>query len=120
MNKKILIVEDEQDIANSLEMLLESENYHIEIALNGKAAIEVLLSEKFIPSLILLDLMMPIMNGLEFRQEQLKNQKYASIPVIIMSAHGHIFDFDNQLTANGYLKKPFEIVDLLNLINKLI
>ena len=70
--KSILIIEDDRDILEVLKDLLESEGYTVSTAENGKMGIEVLQALNEPPKLILVDLMMPIMDGLQFRQEQLK------------------------------------------------
>jgi CheY-like chemotaxis protein len=111
MAKRILIVEDDEYIRDSLAELLESEGFLITAARNGQEALEVL-SGVPLPDLILLDLMMPILNGFQFREEMQNNQSLAHIPVIVMSADGHVQEKLNKTHANGYLKKPLDI-DLL-------
>ncbi len=65
------------------------------------------------PDIILLDLMMPVMNGLQFRAEQLRDPGLATVPVIIMSA------FDIEITAAARLPKPFQMDDMLEVVRRL-
>lgn len=85
-NKSILVIEDNIDIQESLKATLELEGYNVFTADNGKEAIDHL--EKIpTPCLILLDLMMPVMNGWEFVEEFQKIDKYSNIPIILLSAY---------------------------------
>ena len=119
MKKKLLIVEDDADIANNLKVLLEEEGYRVHIAQNGKLALDILRTAHCLPSLILLDLMMPIMDGFEFRREQLSDPKLASIRVVIMSADGHVAEKLAITSADAYLTKPFEMEKIINVVELL-
>jgi len=112
----ILIIEDDEAIRTSLSDVLTSEGYKINEASNGKAAFEVLEGSSN-PSLLLLDLMMPAMNGYEFSASIKKMPKYSSHPIIIMSASR---DGEQYAKQEGYpfLKKPLDVEDLLNLVAK--
>src|SRR5665648_169588 len=83
--KSILVVEDDDDIRNAIVDLLESEGYATEFAINGKDALDRL-HEMSKPCLVLLDMMMPIMNGREFLDIVMKDNRLAPIPVLIVSA----------------------------------
>lgn len=108
MNKKsILVVEDAEDARALLSDLLQSEGYHVECAANGRDALEYLTQSTHIPGLILLDIMMPGMDGHEFRKEQEKDARLAPIPVAVMTAAGDAQVKALQLGAKGYLRKPF-------------
>ncbi len=116
LRKTILIIEDDEDIRENLKDLLESEGLRVSSACNGKAALELLENEHDVPSLILLDLMMPIMDGREFL-EILKTkypEKSSNIPIVIISAGGRIYHPD----AQDFLQKPVDVDDLLELIDK--
>ena len=116
MRKKVLIIEDDQDIRDSIVELLEDE-YETSTAANGAEALGLLRSEsKF--DLILLDLMMPVMDGFTFREEQLKNPDWAKIPVVVMSADGHVVAKQTRASAAAYLKKPVDIEELLAMLKK--
>jgi CheY-like chemotaxis protein len=108
----ILIVEDDFDIREALTQILEEEGYPVRGAANGKEALEVAASGPT-PSLILLDLMMPVMNGWQFRAEQLQNPRLASVPVLVISADPHVQPKAATLGVAGLLKKPVSLDDLL-------
>src|SRR5580698_3178645 len=87
--KRILIVEDSIDTRSLLAEFLRGEGYIVDCASNGHEAFEILRTPgKPLPGLILLDMMMPGMNGGEFRQAQEKDPKLANIPVVVMTAEG--------------------------------
>ena len=82
----ILVVEDNADVRDAWEALLEGEGYRVVSAASGREALRWLRSSKVMPALILLDLIMPGMNGWDFRAEQSQDETLASIPVIVVSA----------------------------------
>lgn len=84
--KTILVIDDDEAIREVLKMSLEMEGYTVMTATNGKDALEVL-SKSPNQGLILLDLMMPVMNGWEFVEEFQKVEKYSKIPIILISAY---------------------------------
>ncbi|WP_111875531.1 response regulator transcription factor [Aerococcus tenax] len=111
---RILIVEDELDLANIIKDYLERELYEVEICTEGDKAIEIF--DKFKPSLVILDLMLPGMNGYEI----CKNIRIKStIPILILSAK--IDEFDKvkglNLGADDYITKPFRPRELLARVN---
>jgi CheY-like chemotaxis protein len=103
----ILIVEDDEDIRAAMAELLESEGFEVAVASNGKEGLEVL-GQIGPPCLVLLDLMMPVMNGEDFLRQVRKDPALDLIPVIIVTASGRTPLPGTQ----GILKKPFEINDL--------
>jgi CheY-like chemotaxis protein len=109
MKKRILIVEDDADIREVLRDLLKSEGYLVECAENGKEAIETLRAATALPQLILLDLMMPIMDGYAFRREQESDPRLILIPVILLTADRDIEAKREQLGARSFIRKPFDI-----------
>jgi CheY-like chemotaxis protein len=113
MTKEILLIEDDDAILESLRELLESFNYRVECAENGKAALDRLRSGEPLPGLILLDLMMPVMDGLQFRVEQMSDPELRNIPVIVMSADGHMESKLESVSADGYLSKPIRLETIL-------
>lgn len=115
--KKILIVEDDKDIRINLQILLESEGYEVETAENGRTALDYLASSPK-PSLILLDLMMPIMDGFEFRKIQEADSKIGDIPVLIMTAGGQLEEKCRATHAKAGIKKPIDIDELLEKISQ--
>lgn len=111
---RILIVEDELDLANIIKDYLVKELYEVEICTEGDKAIEIF--DKFKPSLVILDLMLPGMNGYEICQNI---RKKSTIPILILSAK--IDEFDKvkglDLGADDYITKPFRPRELLARVN---
>jgi CheY-like chemotaxis protein len=85
MGHRIMVIEDDPDFREALIAGLEHEGYDVVAATDGRAGLE-LLRWGVVPRVILLDLMMPVMDGWEFRRHQLADAELASIPVIVMSA----------------------------------
>lgn len=115
--KKVLVVEDDKDIRASVIEVLEDAGFLTGAAANGMEALE-LLRRGPLPDLILLDLMMPVMDGFTFRQEQGKNATWSAIPVVIMSADGNIMAKKEKAGTADYIRKPLDIVDLINVVEK--
>jgi len=113
----VLLVEDDLDISESIQTILVEENYHVQCKYNGREALEYLTNTEVEPSLILLDVMMPFMNGYQFREAQLKNPRIANIPTIILSAANELQD-DEQFHFNDFIQKPLDIETLLQAIKK--
>ena len=110
--KSILVVEDDEGIRETMRIFLEIEGYNVVTAADGQKALDAL--AKANPCLILLDLMMPVMNGWEF-VEALKNTKYADNPVVIVTA------FTDQVGAikhNGIIGKPFDLAALKKTVQR--
>ena len=105
----ILVVEDDFDIAEAMRMSLEREGYEVAVAVNGRAALDrlALLPN---PDAIVLDLMMPVMNGFEVLAELRRQEAWADIPVIVVSANEG-YDRDD-LGTFAVLRKPV-LVDVL-------
>jgi len=109
----VLIVEDDLDTREMLGRFLELEGYNVETAENGKRALERLGSGVG-ACVILLDLMMPVMDGWQFRQEQIRDGSLADIPVIVVSAAGR--ERLEKIQANAYLSKPVDLDELLGCV----
>ncbi len=113
----ILVVDDDPDILEALSEILEAEGFEIRRARNGKEALERL--EPDSPQLILLDLMMPVMDGWEFAQRmRQKPAAISSIPLIVLSADRNVGNKATDIGAVGYLAKPFELNDLLEMVRR--
>lgn len=111
----VLVIEDESDIREDVVEILREEGYDARSAANGADALTALRSGPR-PALILLDLMMPIMNGLEFRAEQLKEPALATIPVVLMSGMNNLREKAQDLKVTAYLVKPFRLEHLLRVV----
>jgi CheY-like chemotaxis protein len=115
---RILIVDDEPMIRDSLVEFLEDHGYEAVGAANGREALSELGAGARLPSLILLDLMMPFMDGRSFREEQLADPALSEIPVIVFSAYQDVAATAGELHAVAHLKKPLRLPDLLRLVQE--
>jgi DNA-binding response OmpR family regulator len=106
----VLVVDDEADIREAVAELLVEEGYEVVGAGDGAEALRK--AREFHPSVVLLDLMMPGMNGWEFCAQRKGDPDLERIPVIVLSALGRVQGLD----AVGYLQKPFELDDLLTAV----
>src|SRR5438270_7170536 len=104
-DRSILLVEDDAATREALALILGTEGYRVTGAANGAEALGVLRSAPP-PDLILLDLMMPIMDGWQFRREQVRDAALSAIPVVVLSADGNVQQKASALHAAGYLQKP--------------
>lgn len=116
--RTILVVEDDTDIRESVVEYLDIMGFKMLGASNGQEALDYLKSNNEQPDIILLDLMMPIMDGFAFREAQLKDTRLAQIPVLIMSADGNVQEKKSRVGAMGYLKKPVDLDDLISEIER--
>jgi len=117
-NRRILVVDDDAAICNGLVDLLEDEGFEAIRALNGREALEILHSLPVQPGLILLDLMMPTMNGWEFRQEQLKSSRLRPIPVVVLSAFPKSLKRVELRSPAAVLAKPVGVDTLLHAVQQ--
>lgn len=118
--KKILVVEDESDIAESLSVRLELEPYRVVVASNGQEGVTKARSEK--PDLIILDIMMPKLNGFEACKILKTDDQTKKIPILILTALTMVGDVDKafECGANDYLSKPFTNERLLKKVQTLL
>lgn len=107
----VMIVEDDRDTREMLGRFLELEGFEVRTAANGQLALNSL-QEQGGPSVILLDLMMPVMNGWQFREEQSRNPRFSRIPVVVLTAAGPREDIP-AISADGWLSKPVDFDRLL-------
>jgi CheY-like chemotaxis protein len=105
--RRILVVDDDPGIRESLVLLLEDEGYEVRAAPNGRAALELL--ARWRPAVILLDLMMPVMDGWTFRAHQLAHRAWGNIPVVVMSAGRNLTADTYALVPAATLAKPFNL-----------
>jgi CheY-like chemotaxis protein len=121
MGQRILVVEDEKDIILVLRMALEKEGYVISEANDGIEALERVQAEK--PDLILLDIMMPKLDGYTVNVRLKDNPETAKIPVIIITGRGQVQEMlklREELKSTAYLEKPFTVAMLLEKIKELL
>lgn len=116
--KKILIVEDEIEIADAIKIVLEDEGYETDLAFNGEEALEIL-GRNAPPHLILSDIMMPKLDGHELFRRLKQNERFKNIPVIFMTA-GNLYVNGHDDQKKFYLKKPFNIDELIDEVTKVI
>jgi CheY-like chemotaxis protein len=117
----VLVVEDDVDILRAIVQVLEDEGHTVRTAENGRAALEALRTpDANPPCVILLDLMMPVMNGQAFRAEQLRDPSLAGIPVIVLTADGNVIEKAGLMGAAGALRKPVELLTLLAAIQHFV
>lgn len=116
MNKKILLIEDNEDVRENTAEILGLAQYQVYTAKNGKEGVEMVQKEQ--PDLIICDIMMPVLDGYGVLHMLSKNEKTASIPFIFLSAKAERTDLRKgmELGADDYLTKPFDDVELLNAI----
>ena len=111
----VFIVEDDLDTREMLAKFLELEGFDVRVAVNGQQALDAL-SEGAQASVILLDLMMPVMDGWEFRRRQSEDARLSRIPTIVVSAAGR--DRLAQISADAYLSKPVDMDELLQRVHQ--
>jgi CheY-like chemotaxis protein len=110
-----MLVDDDAASVEALRDLLEFAGHRVVCAENGRDALDRLRAGGAF-CVILLDVMMPVMNAFEFREEQLRDPKLASIPVIVVTADGRAREKARQLGTERYFQKPFSPPDLLHAI----
>ncbi|HQU71757.1 MAG TPA: response regulator [Calditrichia bacterium] len=120
MGKKILIVDDEPNIVISLEFLMQQGGYDIEIARDGQEALNKLGS--FHPDLVLLDVMLPYMDGFEICQAIRQKPDWNHIKVILLTAKGREVDITKgtALGADAYVTKPFATRELVDKVHEML
>ncbi|MGE5370480.1 MAG: response regulator [Solirubrobacterales bacterium] len=118
MKTKVLIVDDQKGVCRLLQELFTMEGYEVAVAGDGREALEKF--EPFEPDIVLMDMKMPHMNGLEAAQEMLKiNPK---VPIIMMTAYGEIEMVHKALKigVRRHITKPFDILDLRDLVRDIL
>jgi DNA-binding response OmpR family regulator len=110
----VLVVEDDPDILSSVADILDFEGYAVETAIDGSVALSIL--EKVQPTLILLDMRMPVLNGWEFAR--ILKERNIKVPILVMTAAQDARRWAEEIGAEGYIPKPFHVMDLLNAVAK--
>jgi DNA-binding response OmpR family regulator len=112
----VLIVEDDEDIRADLAAILRLKGYRVDQAANGHEALVRMARE--LPSVVLLDLMMPEMNGWELRAIMLDDALLRAVPVVVVSGAGKLDEAAATLDAAAVLPKPFELAHLFELVER--
>ncbi len=115
--RSILLIEDDPGIRDSIADCLEFEGYQVAGAANGEEGLRYLRSSP-LPALIILDLIMPVMNGAQFLERMRQDDTLAAIPVVVMTAA--IVPGGPSLSANERLAKPFELAELLRVVERFV
>ena len=118
MTKKVLIVDDDDELSELIRELLTLEGYQVDLVDNGREAVQKLQDEP-LPAVILLDVAMPVMNGLEFREEQLKHPTWALIPVVLMSGAYQLEETAEKANVAYILSKPPNIEEVISKVKDL-
>lgn len=120
MSRHVLIVDDDTITLNLLQLILRSVGFETTIAKNGIEALELL--EQFLPDVVLLDIQMPLMNGLEVCRRIRNNKRLAQLPVILLTTNAKHSKWKEAKAAgaNKYLLKPIKRETLTNEINELL
>lgn len=116
--KTILIIDDDQGIRDALSELLELEGYHVQTAVNGNDGLDNLRRMASPPALVLLDFMMPTMDGFQFRQKQIAENLHTGVPVVLMSADCHVGEKQVKGGMMDHLRKPMDISEVLEMVKK--
>lgn len=116
--KTILLIDDEVNLQQLMKITLNSKKYHVETANNGLEGLAKLETMK--PDLIILDMNMPKMSGLEFYQRICEGADKPKYPVLVLTARANMEQLFKQLNIDGFMAKPFEISDLLHEVETII
>ncbi len=111
MGKKILIIDDEPNIAKMIGSRLQANGYDIETAENGEDGLKKV--ESASPDLIILDVLMPVMDGFEFFKNIKKDPEKSQVPVIVLTGRGGMKDTFEAMDADEFVSKPFDATDLV-------
>ncbi len=116
--KKILIVDDEQDIVESLKFVLEASDFTCYCAYNGEDGLR--LAKEIMPDLIILDVMMPKINGYKISRLLKYDKKYKDIPILMITARSQEEDklIGEETGADEYITKPFDLSEVVNIVKK--
>jgi CheY-like chemotaxis protein len=115
---RILIVEDDEAIRESLTEALRESGYIADAAVHGQEALERLRGADRLPQLILLDLAMPVMDGFQLSRALAEDSALREIPIVIMSADGQLDGKVARTGARGYLKKPMSLDAVLEVVTR--
>jgi CheY-like chemotaxis protein len=112
--RRVLVVDDDEEIRGLLELVLEAEGYEVLIAPNGARALE--LADRHRPDLILLDMRMPVMDGWAFARTY-REHPQPHAPIVVMTAAPDAGQRAAEVQADGFVGKPFDLPELVSMIN---
>ncbi len=120
MSKKILIVDDEPSIIVPVQFLMEQNGYYVMVAFSGEEAMEIIAEKKV--DLILLDIMLPVIDGFEVCQRVRENPQWNKIKIILLTALGSDANVEKGLAlgADAYITKPLSNVDIVEKVKELL
>ena len=115
---RVLIIDDEPELVKAVEVRLKANGYDVEVAYDGKAGIDK--AKEVRPDLILLDFVMPMMDGYEVARELMADIEIKQIPIVVLTASQQkdLKTRFREIGINAFIVKPFETSDLLDMVNK--
>ena len=113
---RILVVDDDPAILATVADVLEFEGYQVELAANGAEGLDAV--ERTHPRLVLLDMRMPVLDGWQFAHKL--KERGIQLPIVVMTAAQDAHRWAQEIGANGYISKPFDVSDLLNAVEALL
>lgn len=113
----VLIVDDDADMLEVMELVLRDAGYPTRSAMNGRLALDAVANG--MPRLILLDMLMPVMNGWQFARE-FRARYGDAVPIVVATAAEHVRARSDGLDASDVLPKPFEVADLLRVVARYV
>jgi CheY-like chemotaxis protein len=118
MTRPLLVVDDDTDLREALEEVLRDAGFTVLGACNGREALEVLACARPLPGLVLLDMMMPVLDGLGFAQEMQAVPEWKDIPIVIFSASASNAAMAEEVGASAYLRKPVDVEVLVETVGQ--
>lgn len=116
--RSVLVVEDDADLREVIAEILKEDRFRVTQAAHGAEALEILRTAKELPGLILLDLMMPVMSGMQFRAVQRADPRLATIPIVVMSAVTEGELKASALQPAAFLAKPSDREEMLAVVRR--
>jgi CheY-like chemotaxis protein len=114
--RPLLVVDDDADLREAITDVLRDAGYEVIVASNGRNALEVLARTSPLPGLVLLDMMMPVLDGAGFLAEVHGHPQFGGIPVVVFSASAH--PNLQQIGAKGWVRKPVDLESLLEVVSQ--
>jgi DNA-binding response OmpR family regulator len=113
----ILVVDDEYDIAQAIRGILEDEGFEVEVCSNGRHALQCIKEKDANFKLILIDVMMPFMSGLDLLKQLRSDRRFTKVPVVLMN-NTELKVNQSEHQWDGFLRKPFDCKSLLNIVTR--